>query len=228
MSTKIEILQKNSASANKLNTILRDFYIRKIRGKEPNSIKSSTITELDSILKHFMIESYSRQATSLNDKFDVLPFYDLSEEDHAAINNAVRVIEDKFYFKIKQVENRNQGIQFGDVTDISLTVTGAKEKQKLDPFVYIQGVATAVIFGGTNLATKIATQLLFNKMETADAITALDTFKVKWVTKGDDLVCEEFCKPLEDQLFDIGDPNTPIPINDTHIHCRCILVLVKG
>jgi hypothetical protein len=44
---------------------------------------------------------------------------------------------------------------------------------------------------------------------------------VMWKTHEDDLVCTQFCEPLEGQVFNMEDPDTPIPIRDTHTNCRC-------
>lgn len=242
---RLTILQRGSASSAKLDRLLRDFYNSKIKGKPVNTIRENTQTELDSILSHFMIESYSQQANSINDKFKALPYYDLGLEDHSAIDNVLRVIEDKFYFKIGQVETRNQGIDLGDITDISLSVTGEiNQKNELDPLVYINGIATGIIFGAANLATKTVPPVIINKLSeglgTATTATPernqdkINYIQEKWqwiyVTMRDINVCDNWeraCRPLDGKVFDMLDPDIPNPPYDRHIHCRCSLVLIK-
>lgn len=44
---------------------------------------------------------------------------------------------------------------------------------------------------------------------------------VVWITKDDDGVCTQYCKPLEGQKFLFEERKTPLPIRDTHPFCRC-------
>jgi hypothetical protein len=49
---------------------------------------------------------------------------------------------------------------------------------------------------------------------------------VEWVTAEDDKVCTKYCLPLQGQRFVLEDTDTPIPIRDTHLNCRCRLLAV--
>lgn len=49
-----------------------------------------------------------------------------------------------------------------------------------------------------------------------------------WTTAEDDKVCLTFCIPLSGQLFNLLDPDIPIPgdlDHDSHPHCRCRYIL---
>lgn len=47
-----------------------------------------------------------------------------------------------------------------------------------------------------------------------------------WKTAIDDRVCDEYCSPLEDEVFSILDSFIPEPETDTHLNCRCRLMLL--
>lgn len=49
---------------------------------------------------------------------------------------------------------------------------------------------------------------------------SLGVQRVIWKTQGDAKVCP-ICDALEGNQYDIDDPDKPIPIDDTHPHCRC-------
>lgn len=228
---RLEIVQRNSAAAAQLNRILKDFYIKKIKGKPIETIRDNTEAELDSILSQFMIQSYQKAADSINSKFKGLPYYNLGIDDHTAIENTLRTIEDKFYFRIKQIETRNQGIEFGDITDISLSVTGEiRQKNELDPLVYINGIATGIMFGAHNLAAKVVPQVLVTKVSEKKQ-QQINEWAWRYVTKNDNQVCDNWsraCKPLEGKIFRMLDPNTPNPPYSQHVWCRCTLILIRS
>jgi hypothetical protein len=72
-----------------------------------------------------------------------------------------------------------------------------------------------ISIGDTDLAaSKIATGQLSN------------VHIVEWVTAEDDRVCTKYCLPLQGQRFVLEDTDTPIPIRDTHLNCRCRLLAV--
>lgn len=58
-----------------------------------------------------------------------------------------------------------------------------------------------------------------------DTTTTVDLFI--WKTEQDALVCDEWCKPLEDQTWEIDDPDIPTPIIDTHNNCRCRIEIIS-
>jgi hypothetical protein len=231
---RLAIVQQNTASSALLARILKDYYNSKIKGKPTINVRADTETELDSILRHFIVQSYQQQANKVNDKFKALRYYDLGQADHSAIDNALRIIEDKFYFRIGEIEDRNQGLEFGDITNISVSVGGnITEKQRLDPYVYINGIASGIIFGGVNLASKTVPPIIITKLQGTNPDKA-DQINNNWIwkylTKGDNLVCDNWeraCRPLHNREFEMLDPNTPNPPFDRHIHCRCTMVLIK-
>ena len=47
-----------------------------------------------------------------------------------------------------------------------------------------------------------------------------------WKTARDDRVCDDYCLPLEDEVFSILDSFIPEPEQDTHYNCRCRLMLL--
>lgn len=47
-----------------------------------------------------------------------------------------------------------------------------------------------------------------------------------WKTARDDRVCDDYCLPLEDEVFSILDSSIPEPETDTHVNCRCRLMLL--
>ncbi len=47
-----------------------------------------------------------------------------------------------------------------------------------------------------------------------------------WKTSRDDRVCDDYCLPLEDEVFSILDSFIPEPETDTHANCRCRLMLI--
>jgi hypothetical protein len=47
-----------------------------------------------------------------------------------------------------------------------------------------------------------------------------------WKTARDDRVCDDYCLPLEDEVFSILDSFIPEPESDTHQNCRCRLMLI--
>ena len=47
-----------------------------------------------------------------------------------------------------------------------------------------------------------------------------------WKTARDDRVCDDYCLPLEDESFSILDSYIPEPETDTHVNCRCRLMLI--
>ena len=228
---RLEVVQQSSASSALLARILKDYYNSKIKGKPTINIRQDTEAELDSILRHFMVMSYQQQANKINDRFKALRFYDLGQEDNQAIDNALHTIEDKFYFKINEVENRNQGLEFNDVAAISIGVTGnISVRDRLDPYAYIAGVANAVAFGALSLAVKTVPPVIISKVEPKKADQISNNWIWKYLTRNDNNVCDNWeraCRPLHNREFEMLDPNTPNPPFDRHIHCRCTMVLIK-
>lgn len=51
------------------------------------------------------------------------------------------------------------------------------------------------------------------------------TTLLQWETEGDALVCD-ICEPLDGQTWEVDAPDIPEPITDSHINCRCRLILV--
>ena len=189
----------------------------------------------DSLVRHFFLESYQGQADKVNNKLKVLPFYDIGQEDQTVIDNNIRLLTDKFYFKMNEIETRNQGIDNTErnllgVTAISLLATGLiSEKDKLNPLVYISGVSNAAVFGAANLATKTAPKVLEQKAPEKKAIQIRERVYWIYLTRNDNNVCDNWeraCKPLHGKKFYFLDENTPNPPYDRHIHCRCTMVLV--
>jgi SPP1 gp7 family putative phage head morphogenesis protein len=45
-----------------------------------------------------------------------------------------------------------------------------------------------------------------------------------WITADDERVCE-ICGPLDGNMFAVGDPAAPRPVESTHPRCRCELTL---
>jgi cell division protein ZapA (FtsZ GTPase activity inhibitor) len=230
---RLDIVQSNNLAQAKLDLLLRDFYRKKIKGKPVGNIRQETEAEFDSLVRHYFVESYSEQADKVNDKLKVLPFYDITKEDQTVIDNNIRVITDKFYFKMGEIENRNQGIDntgLTGVTAISLLAAGVTEKQRLDPLVYMTGIASMAVFGAANLATKTAPKVLIVKAPEKKAVQINETWIWKYLTRNDKDVCDNWeraCKPLHGKEFKMLDPNTPNPPYDRHIHCRCTMVLIK-
>jgi hypothetical protein len=65
--------------------------------------------------------------------------------------------------------------------------------------------------GGISLATLAASQLQ----------------EQQWVWVTAENPCTEFCEPLEGEVFTMDDIDfAPVPIDDTHPHCRCRLLLL--
>lgn len=57
------------------------------------------------------------------------------------------------------------------------------------------------------------------------AASALQQQQWVWVTAENP--CTEFCEPLEGEVFTMDDIDfAPVPIDDTHPHCRCRLLLL--
>lgn len=229
MSSQIEIVGKNGQEAAKLQKLLNDFYTVKIKGKSEgkniDTLKTDHGAELESIIHQYMVDAYLLGARYVNKKLGVLPFYNLSKQDSAAIENTERTIIDKFWFKINEAEIRNTNLDLGFARDISLTVSGEKEKSALDTYVYIGGIANNIAFGAFVLGEKLASKQIIEKVETPkkDAIIAKWVFVFK--TKNDLDVDPIICRPLEGLEFELDDPAIPeLPL---HIHCRCSLPLVR-
>ena len=61
------------------------------------------------------------------------------------------------------------------------------------------------------------------RITTLKPIEIPEKLLVIWITERDDRVCP-ICQPLDGLSYDIDDPNTPKPVDDTHPRCRCRLL----
>lgn len=77
--------------------------------------------------------------------------------------------------------------------------------------------------GSPSDLTDLSNPDIVDTTTTTDTTTTIDLFI--WRTEEDNLVCDEWCKPLEDQTWSIDDPTIPTPVLDTHPNCRCRLEL---
>jgi len=117
------------------------------------------------------------------------------------------------YSKEKQTELRSiltEGIQRGDsVTTIANQI---REAFKITAY-RSELIARAETIKAYNWSTREAIK--------AGAVTK----RYKWITARDDRV-DQHCKKLEGKMFDVNDPNSPMPVTDTHPNCRCAIVPV--
>ena len=80
----------------------------------------------------------------------------------------------------------------------------------------------------------LSTYLPFNtavisKLQGITPTEGIQEGQVMFLTREDALVDPEICEPLNRTIYGANDPDIPIPIQDTHLHCRCRLVpLING
>ena len=49
------------------------------------------------------------------------------------------------------------------------------------------------------------------------------TKEYRWLTSRKENVCK-ICRPLHGRIFPVGNPNSPMPVTDTHPQCNCGIV----
>ena len=77
----------------------------------------------------------------------------------------------------------------------------------------------------TFLATLIATTTLaLSTLAKLDQLPSEEKRKLVWVAEQDDRTCQ-ICLGLNGQEWDEGDPDIPMPVQDSHINCRCRLLI---
>lgn len=86
----------------------------------------------------------------------------------------------------------------------------------------IQDEIDAAIEEGETDLTSILINLGSSALVAA-AIAELLNQRFVWVTQAG--ACAEICVPLAGQRWDVTDPNIPIPVQDSHVSCRCRLLL---
>jgi hypothetical protein len=141
-----------------------------------------------------------------------------------AISASSKALAEGTRFKAKSILNTNKANP--DILSAATNKKAKKKKKKrdiellpaIDPLSVEDELAAEVglglglgFVGGISLATLAASQLQ----------------EQQWVWVTAENPCTEFCEPLEGEVFTMDDIDfAPVPIDDTHPHCRCRLLLL--
>ena len=269
---RISVIQFLDKKVLTLNRIMLRFYVSKIKNKVDlvsgnsggtsfNLLAKELKPELENIIMKYAIASYNNGGQYVYDtvagndnKNNNIPnlFFNMNSEDSRILEIAVLDLLAKFWYRIEQIERRNQQIvtksggtiiqkdikelsQFQAVNNNNELIyidNEGKIKERdnmLDYEAYISSKARMIIFTAYNLGAFNAPSKIVTYLEDQGNFNDIDylrnSFMFRWKTKSnpDPIIC----LPLRDKLFPIDAKNIPIPQIDTHPHCRCILILVE-
>lgn len=168
----------------------------------------------------------------------------ISETDIERIKNLTRFNIDQLWITFgKLLQRRNEFRLRNEVFE---------QKKPFDTEAAITGLAQVAVFSGyndaidsklrnvqslPNLSTRGKASALgdiFKKIGTSIKDAFADLFSIgevqeleareMFLTREDDKVDPKICEPFNRRIFDVNDPDKPLP--PLHVHCRCTLVPV--
>jgi len=139
------------------------------------------------------------------------------------INNITALInqeQDKFWQSVSDyTSKRTFTPEEEDVPGHDLTNTFAGISASLATMALYSATQSATI-AANNQSAQLLSQINFGV-----EIEEPHTYQLIWVTERDSKVCP-ICQNLDGRTFDTRDPDIQRPGNDTHVNCRCRLLLV--
>lgn len=140
----------------------------------------------------------------------------LSMTDHLNMERLVDGTSERFWNTAVRLMQRQ--IEFNTINKIAAV-------NLFDAIAAFIGQAVQAVFTAFNTAVTSKLSEVRNLIgDEPDISTIPVTGRVRFMTAGDVKVDPVFCQPLEDQEFDVDDPDIPQP--PLHLHCRCRLVPV--
>lgn len=215
------------AIENRLNKRLTAFYNNNIKDSLTPipSLKQKHDKQLRNILSAFIFESYMvavRHIQTNNKGLDLA----LSQTDMDNMQRLVNQQSEAFWKMAARLKQRE--IEFN--TEQELIKNRIAAVHLFDTIAAFIGNAAKAVFSAFNTGIKsklgevrniITDDPELTEIQFPEAITA---GRVRFTTAGDSKVCPNICGPLENNEYDVDDPNIPMPPDDTHLHCRCRLI----
>ena len=212
---------------NKLKRKLELFYNTYIKNSltPVEILRQKHDTQLRNILNKAIEESYLYAIKTVEDAHKGLDI-SLTQSDFNNISRLVNEQSNNFWKLAAKLRFRDIQVQ-----------TEEEHQQRiasvLSPFNAIAafiGHAAQTVFTSFNTAIKSKVSELTTAFDIGGnepTIPIPITGRVKFMTKEDAKVCPTICQPLADQIFPADE--APVPIQDTHLQCRCRLVpLIEG
>lgn len=241
------IRQTNKAITKKLNRIenalkskLNSFYNKKVKPMAQfpiEAIRQKYEREVKTLIRVTVQQSYlvgtdtvAEKVTDKNKDFQVF----ISQTDIANIARLTEKLNNDFWKTAGRLVRREQEYEFNQKTQ----ELEKKKSYDAQAAIIVAAVSIAHIPYNTAVVSKlgvVTTQptplQISNEGITLDInfdVARLDELnlegKVIFLTREDAKVDLEICEPLNRTVYDINDPDIPIPIINTHLHCRCKLV----
>ena len=256
---RTSVVKFNDDKTRTLHNIMIKFYIKNIKNKVDDSNFESVMQklkpELENIVMHYAKANYDNALKygldTITSNQTIIPnihFLDRDDLDDQLIKSQISLLLDKFWYRIKVIELRNQSVEnkqksrsnnedfdnFNNNNELIHIDNEGKIKENdstLDYSNYINSKARLIIFtawnlGVTNAPAKVVTILEDMGFSGFDNVEYIDSnFAFRFKTKNDGRVDPVQCLPLHNKIFPINSKTIPIP--PLHPHCRCILILVK-
>ena len=149
----------------------------------------------------------------------------ITQTDLTNIKKQVGIATDAFW---KRISNAVHKQEFTIIpTTIKIKVAQVGDPTVEDPFGLSEDAPAESDpeTDSTFLATLIATTTLaLSTLAKLDQLPSEEKRKLVWVAEQDDRTCQ-ICLGLNGQEWDEGDPDIPMPVQDSHINCRCRLLI---
>lgn len=220
-----QISQRLDQLEKSLKQKLVSFYNKNIKGKTLTSIELLKV-QYDTVLRNIIRKTAQEAYLHANDIIgqqlaDKNPDFELfiSVTDISNIQTLTNNMSDQFWTTAARLHSRE--------ADINIVNGEIVQKPELNETAALTGLAALVAFNAFNNAVKsktpIATESASIDLQIGFEIRPL-TGRVTFTTRHDSKVDPQICDPLDGMTWNADDPDIVVPPQDTHPHCRCVLV----
>ena len=231
--TNKSITQRLTRIENAIKNRLNTFYKKKIKPLSYlpiEAIRKQYESEVKNLIRRTIQEAYligtdvvAEKVSDKNNEF--IPFISITDINNIA--SLANKLNDQFWKTADRLVRREQEFILNENKEL-------EKKKGFDTEAAILAFAVSAAYLPFNNAviskTKALTIDTTVDLEVGFDILRLEdanlTGRVMFLTREDAKVDPEICEPLNRTVYDINDPDIPIPIQDTHIHCRCRLIPV--
>ena len=245
--TNKNITKRLSRIENALKSKLNSFYKQKIKPLSDlpiESIKQRYETHVKNLIRKTIQDAYltgtdivSEKITDKNKDFTLF----ISVTDIQNIQSLTEKMSNQFWTTTGKLVQREQTFEKNLATQEFI------KKQSFDDEAAMIGLSALFAYSGFNAAVLSKMQNTINllpvqpiaqtiptslDLEIGFELEQLDPFnlplegQVIYLTQEDALVDQEICEPLNRTVYDVTDPDIPMP--PLHRHCRCRLIPLVG
>lgn len=238
--TNKSITKRLTTIENALKVKLNKFYNNNIKGSilPIEQLRRQYETTVKNLIRKTVQDGYLTGTNLVSEQIsnvvtDFVPF--ISATDIQNIQIVTERVNNKFWQTAAKLHEREHEFIVVPNGDLEL-------KHQFDTLAGIIRTAVFAAYLGFNTAIISKMQLVNNPValgigqlealqiqgegQLTTQITDLNNLQgqVMFLTREDSIVDPLVCEPLNRTIYDANDPDIPIPIVDTHDHCRCRLI----